>query len=134
MKGLIKTGVSVFVIRRGKILLGKRRNVVGNGTWGLPSGHQEPGETMLQTAARELKEETGLTAKTLLWRCMYDDIRPNEHYIQVGFEALGVGSEPKLLEPEKCEEWRWFSIDDTRVLIFFPHKKLLEIFTRKQNF
>lgn len=30
--------------------------------WSLPKGHMEPGETEVQTAVRELKEETGLTA------------------------------------------------------------------------
>lgn len=28
--------------------------------WGFPKGHQNPGESALQTARRELKEETGL--------------------------------------------------------------------------
>ena len=31
--------------------------------WSLPKGHMEPGETEIQTALRELKEETGLTAR-----------------------------------------------------------------------
>ncbi len=31
------------------------------GEWGLPKGHAEPGESELQTARRETKEETGLT-------------------------------------------------------------------------
>lgn len=31
--------------------------------WSLPKGHMEPGETEIQTALRELKEETGLNAR-----------------------------------------------------------------------
>jgi 8-oxo-dGTP pyrophosphatase MutT (NUDIX family) len=33
-----------------------------NGSYGLPKGHVEPGETLAQTALREIREETGLTA------------------------------------------------------------------------
>lgn len=29
--------------------------------WAFPKGHQEPGETLAQTAIRELAEETGIT-------------------------------------------------------------------------
>ena len=33
----------------------------GNGSWGIPKGKMEKGETKLETAFRELKEETNLT-------------------------------------------------------------------------
>ena len=33
-----------------------------NGSYGLPKGHVEPGETLAQTALREIREETGVTA------------------------------------------------------------------------
>lgn len=54
-------GINVLVIRGNKILLGKRKNKVGDGdgTWGLPGGYFEHNENMQQAAARELLEETG---------------------------------------------------------------------------
>lgn len=36
-----------------------------NGSWSFPKGHMEPGETEIQTALRELHEETGLDAQLL---------------------------------------------------------------------
>jgi 8-oxo-dGTP pyrophosphatase MutT (NUDIX family) len=55
----VRAGVGI-VIRNaeGAILLERRSD---NGFWGLPGGRIEPGESILQTALREAKEETGLT-------------------------------------------------------------------------
>ena len=47
------------------VIDGERRYVLvreKNGSYGLPKGHVEPGETLAQTALREIREETGLTA------------------------------------------------------------------------
>jgi len=47
------------------VLEGKRHYVLvreKNGSYGLPKGHVEPGETFAQTALREVQEETGVAA------------------------------------------------------------------------
>ena len=44
---------------------GERRYVLvreKNGSYGMPKGHVEPGETLAQTTVREIREETGITA------------------------------------------------------------------------
>lgn len=43
-----------------RVLLVKRRD---NGLWALPTGHVEPGETVIAAVVRELEEETGLTVR-----------------------------------------------------------------------
>lgn len=47
------------VIKDGKIVAIKRKN----GVWLMPKGHVDPGESLEEAAVREVKEETGLTAK-----------------------------------------------------------------------
>jgi 8-oxo-dGTP pyrophosphatase MutT (NUDIX family) len=42
-----------------------RRAADGSSVLGLPKGHVDPGETPLQAATREVREETGLVAKSL---------------------------------------------------------------------
>ena len=47
----------VMVDARGRVLLLRRAD---EGTWCFPKGHVEPGETLQETAAREIREEGGL--------------------------------------------------------------------------
>jgi 8-oxo-dGTP pyrophosphatase MutT (NUDIX family) len=49
-----EAGVEVFLVQE------------RSGRWGLPKGRQEAGEDLLQTATRELKEETGFDVDKLL--------------------------------------------------------------------
>ncbi|NQU38986.1 MAG: A/G-specific adenine glycosylase [Lentisphaerae bacterium] len=57
--------VAACVIRRGpKILIARRRpDQMLGGLWEFPGGKQEPGETLEQTAGREIDEEIGITIR-----------------------------------------------------------------------
>ena len=59
---LLIVGASVFIHKNGKLLLQKRKD---NGCWADHGGCCELGETVEETAKRELLEETGLTACSL---------------------------------------------------------------------
>ncbi len=55
---LLLVGAAVLILDASeRLLLIKRTD---NGSWGLPGGAMEPGETFEQTARRETLEETGL--------------------------------------------------------------------------
>ena len=57
---LVTPGATAVVLKDNKILLNLRADT---NTWGIPGGAMEPGETLEETAARELKEETNLCAE-----------------------------------------------------------------------
>ncbi len=56
---MLSAGATVVVLKDNKILLNLRSDT---NTWGIPGGALELGETLEETAARELKEETNLEA------------------------------------------------------------------------
>ena len=70
-----------IIIEDKKVLLIKQTN----GIWGFPKGHVEKNETELQTAEREVKEETGLD----ITGCRYLFSIPNL-YPYCGFEVHTV--------------------------------------------
>lgn len=53
---LIPAASAIVTDKRGRILLHRRRD---NDLWGLPGGTMEIGESIAETIAREIKEETG---------------------------------------------------------------------------
>lgn len=52
--------VDAVVRAAGQVLLVRRGRAPGKGLWALPGGFLEPAESVLQSALRELAEETGL--------------------------------------------------------------------------
>ncbi|OHA21531.1 MAG: hypothetical protein A2849_03860 [Candidatus Taylorbacteria bacterium RIFCSPHIGHO2_01_FULL_51_15] len=123
-------GVTTLVIRDGKILLGKRKGVHGDGCWALPGGHLERKEPMELAAKRELFEETGLIAERVLFHVLVN--HPNrldsDHYVHVGFLAEGVAGEVQNKEPDKCSEWGWFLLSALPSPIYFSHGEIIQAF------
>jgi len=116
-----KVGVGVVVLKNGKALLGKRKGSHGAGDWAFPGGHLEFGEFVEECAKRELMEETGMKAlsvETGPWSS--DVIDRNKHYITLFAVVDRFEGEPELLEPLKCEEWRWFPLDRLPEPLFPP--------------
>jgi 8-oxo-dGTP diphosphatase len=133
--GHFSVGVNIFVIKHGReLLLGKRKNAFGAGTWGLPGGHLKFGEAIEEAAKRELMEETGLEAQTLEFINLVNDRGIGRHYLEVAFLAQQVAGEPTVREPEKSEEWKWYDLNNLPNDLFPPHAKPIELFRRNLRF
>lgn len=124
-----RVGVGIIVCRAGMVLLGQRRGSHGAGTWALPGGSLEFGESAATCARRELVEETGLCADTIRQAPYTVDHFPDtgKHYVTLFVEALGVTGEPRNCEPEKCEGWAWFEWDALPEPVFLPLMSLREM-------
>lgn len=131
---VVRVGVAAVIHRHpGMLLLGKRKGSNGDGTWSFPGGHLEVGETVTRCAARETLEETGLEIpwQRFVKRAFTNDIFDTKgtHYVTLYVEANYYyydAQEPRVMEPEKCEEWRWVKREQARDLeLFLPLQNLL---------
>lgn len=125
-----RIGCETYIIKNDKILLGRRGNVHGKGTWALPGGHLEHLERADSGFVRELQEEMGLNIDpaSIKLIALTDDLQPEAgvHYVHITFAVDIEDQELRLLEPEACEEWRWFLLDEMPDDIFPPHAKIFK--------
>lgn len=116
----VRVGVAVVVIRDGLVLLGRRMGSLGAGTWALPGGHLELGEEVEACAMREVREESGLEI-TALSRGPYSNDRfEGKHYLTLYVVGHARDGEPRILEPTRCAEWRWFRWRELPTPLFHP--------------
>ena len=104
----------------GKILLQKRAD---KGTWGLPGGALELGESALEALVREFYEETGVEVrveKLLNVYTKYSDSYPNGDEAQVFTILYLVSSETSI-------STNFFTSDETLELGFFDHSDIQNI-------
>jgi 8-oxo-dGTP diphosphatase len=121
-----RVGVGVFVFRAGLILLGERRGAHGAGTWALPGGHLEFGESVEHCALREVHEETGLAITDVRPGPFTSDVFAVEskHYVTLFVLARSQSGAPRLLEPEKCAGWIWRAWSEFPTPLFAPLQTL----------
>jgi 8-oxo-dGTP diphosphatase len=129
MQKVVGVGVGVYIRKDGKILLGKRKNSHGEGKWCPPGGHLEFGESFEECAKREAFEETGLKIKNVRFGTVTNDIFKDEgkHYITIAMIADHEEGEAKVMEPDKCDRWEWFSwSEESLPELFLPNHNALK--------
>lgn len=133
-KKKVGAGLGVLILKDNKILLGKRHTnpnkadseLHGEGTWTMPGGKLEFGESFEEGAKREVFEETGLELGKIEVICVNNDKNDHAHFITIGLFSDDFIGEPKVMEPDEITEWQWFGLDNLPDQIFFPSVNVLE--------
>jgi 8-oxo-dGTP diphosphatase len=119
-------GVSAVVVRDGRVLVGRRKGSHGAGQWAFPGGKVDAGEDPADTVLRELREETGLAAtgaEPIAWTS--DVLDGGLHFITLHHRVVVLPGDPRVLEPDKAQEWRWVPWSGIPEPIFKPTASLL---------
>lgn len=102
----MKVAVYALLIRDGSVALVRRSNTGWmNGHYGLPSGHLEADETLIDAVIREAQEEVTVDLKRDTIRLVHTMHRQSR-YIDLIFTAQWAG-EPINNEPDKHDDVSW---------------------------
>lgn len=104
----------LMLIKDGKILLARRYQTgYEDGNYGLVAGHGEQNETASETLRRETKEESGISVELEDVEMVHVMHRKaaNDERVDFFFTAKKYQGEPKIMEPDKCDDMRWFPLD-----------------------
>jgi 8-oxo-dGTP diphosphatase len=109
-------GVHLILTDGGKVLLLRRANTgFADGSWSVPGGCLDDGETLTDAAGREASEELGITIEpadlTFAHLCHHAD-PDGQARIGVFFAATRWKGEPVNAEPGKCSEIGWHDIHE----------------------
>ena len=117
-----------FLGENAQFVVGRRRRERDGATWTLPKGTPLPGETLEETALREVAEETGLKVRVVapLDSIKYSfvqrgtRIRKTVHYFLM--EPVGGSLDD---HDREFEEVRWVAFDDAAGLLSFETERAL---------
>lgn len=124
-------GVQCIVLQRprpvsaAQVLLGRRYRTTGEGQWALPGGHVEWNESPVETARRELLEETGLlgqTARIGPTFFTYGTTVPYAHVPVLFDSTLGTH---RVVPEERFSALDFFPLDDLPRPLFEPSRLAL---------
>lgn len=132
-KDYIGVGVGAFILNdNNELLLQKRAVPAEKDHWCIPGGRLEMFETLENAVIRETKEETDLDIEVLKIMGVCNHIIKEEeaHWIATSYLCKIKNGEPKIMEPDKASDMKWFSLDKLPDKLTITTKKALEDYNK----
>ena len=129
--------VTIMVDEKGRILLEQRKHP--KGSWGIPGGLMELGESAEDVAKREVLEETGLVVKNLTLINVYSGpsnfaVAENgdEYYVvTAAYYTNSFEGELKVVDETESISFEFFAPQKLPEKIVKSHRKILDEFLMK---
>ncbi len=120
-------GVGVIIRKGDQVLLVKRQNAHGDGTWSMPGGHLEYGESPQECAIREVEEEVGVHITDVTFCTITNDIFAEEgkHYVTIWMEGKYASGEARVKSAREMSAVGWFPWNALPTPRFLPLEHLL---------
>ncbi len=121
-----KPCAGALVARRGRLMLVRRAHEPWRGAWDVPGGFCGPREHPADAAAREVREETGLTVRVGgivgMWIDTYapEGRDADKVTLNIYFHATAEGTAEPRTDPNEVAEIGWFAPDELPVDLAFP--------------
>ena len=113
------------VVKNNEVLLIKRAVTPFKGYWCLPGGLMDVGETIEQTALREVKEETGMKAKIVKLVGVYSGPKRDPRGTIVTIVHLMKYVKVIGKHDNEVSDVRFFPINKLPKRIGFDHRKMI---------
>ena len=120
-------GVGTVVMDSDMVLMIKRGKPPRQGSWSLPGGAQELGETIREAARREVREETGLQIEIFGLIDVVDSVRSDAddkieyHYTLIDLAGYSVGG--TLMAGGDAQDCRWFTRTEINAMDIWSETK-----------
>lgn len=113
-KDYIGVGCGAFILNdKNELLLQQRNKEPEKGYWSIPGGKLEWMETFEDAVRREVKEECDIDVRVenLLGICDHIVKNENQHWVSPSFLCRIEKGEPRIMEPTKHTDMKWFGLD-----------------------
>ncbi len=126
--------VDTVITQNDSVVLIRRKNPPFKGSWALPGGFVEYGETVESAAIRESKEETGLDIELDDMVGVYSDPKrdPRGHIITICFLGHKIGGE-LVADTDASDVQCWKINEISKIDLAFDHHKILKDAFKRRN-